>query len=92
MIQILFNDDEKYQPELETVINLKKRLKSAAEEAEDIVDLFLSSVHFREVGFSPISSDMFKTSLTPNLKNVMRSIKSIKVEFMSMDMNSSKKN
>ncbi|CAH1433571.1 unnamed protein product [Lactuca virosa] len=80
MIQTLFNHEDQDLHNFEEVRKLKKRLKAAAEEAEDIVDIFISSVHVRNNGYFTIS-DVFQTSL--NLEDVMRSIKSIKVEFMT---------
>ncbi|KVI04067.1 Disease resistance protein [Cynara cardunculus var. scolymus] len=49
----------------------RKRFKEAAEEAQVIIDLFLSALHFRNRRLSP-DSDVFKTSLA--LENVTRSI------------------
>ncbi|KAL7586842.1 hypothetical protein Lser_V15G40194 [Lactuca serriola] len=80
MIQIFFNHEDQDLHNFEEVRKLKKRFKTAAEEAEDIVDIFISSVHVRNNGYFTIS-DVFQTSL--NLEDVMRSIKSIKVEFMT---------
>ncbi|KAJ9550613.1 hypothetical protein OSB04_014658 [Centaurea solstitialis] len=76
--------------ELETVGNLKKRLKDAAEEAQDIIDLYLSAVtvDFSDSEPASTSSHVSKTSL--DLKNVKRSIESIKVEFMTIDIHNMK--
>ncbi|KAJ9552083.1 hypothetical protein OSB04_016128 [Centaurea solstitialis] len=51
IIQTLFSIHEDHHHhqhhELEKVRNLKRRLKDAAEEAQDTIDLFLSAIHFR---------------------------------------------
>lgn len=85
MIQILFVDNGHnlvFEPE--HVRDLKKRFIDVAEEAHDIIDLFVSAVYYRNRGHSP-RSDVFKTSL--NLEEVMRLLKSIKMEFMTMITN-----
>ncbi|KAJ9551566.1 hypothetical protein OSB04_015611 [Centaurea solstitialis] len=64
--------------ELEKVGSLKKRIKDAAEEAQHIIDLFVSAVYSRENKFSL------------DLDNVMRSINSIKVEFTTISFDNLK--
>ncbi|KVI04289.1 putative late blight resistance protein homolog R1A-10 [Cynara cardunculus var. scolymus] len=82
MIQILLDVHENHHLyELEKVENLMRRFKDAVEEAQDIIDLFLSAVHSRSRGLFT-RPDVFKTSL--DLENAMRCIESIKVEFMTM--------
>ncbi|XP_076922254.1 putative late blight resistance protein homolog R1B-12 [Bidens hawaiensis] len=66
---------------LEKVKDLKKRFIHVAEEAQYIVDLFLSSVVIRNNGNFHISEG-FNPSL--NLDDIRRSLKSVEVEFMSM--------
>ncbi|CAH1412650.1 unnamed protein product [Lactuca virosa] len=74
VIQIFFID----QDQDEKVRNLKKRFKQAA------IDLFLSNVHFRNKGrFTRFS--VVKRSL--DLEEVIKSIKSIKVEFAMITNN-----
>ncbi|CAH1433565.1 unnamed protein product [Lactuca virosa] len=80
MMQTLFNHEDQDLYNFEKVRKLKKRFKATAEEAEDIVDIFLSAVYCRYNEYFTIS-DVFQTSL--NLEDVIRSIKSIKVEFMT---------
>ncbi|CAI9299295.1 unnamed protein product [Lactuca saligna] len=87
MIQTLFNHEDQDLHNFEEVRKLKKRFIGAAEEAEDIVDIFLSAVHCRNIGYSP-RSDVFQTSL--HLEVVMRSIESIKKEFMTMNIDNMK--
>ncbi|KAJ9551661.1 hypothetical protein OSB04_015706 [Centaurea solstitialis] len=87
IIQTLFSihEDRHHQHhELEKVRDLKKRFKEVVEEAQDTIDLYLSavSVNFTNSRLSP-KSDVFKTYL--DLESVMRSIESIKVEFMTID-------
>ncbi|GJU22775.1 disease resistance protein [Tanacetum coccineum] len=62
MIQILFDCEHTELHELKSVKDLKRRFKNTAEEAQDIIDLFVSGVHFRKKGYSP-RSDVFKTFL-----------------------------
>ncbi|PWA78618.1 Disease resistance protein [Artemisia annua] len=81
MIQILFHGEH---TELQY---LKRRFKNTAEEAQDIIDLFVSGVHCRKIGYSP-RSDVFRTFL--NLDHVMRSIKSIKEELIKTSMDNMK--
>ncbi|KAI3515247.1 hypothetical protein L1887_14051 [Cichorium endivia] len=81
MIHNLFIHKDQDQQHFEEVSKLKKRFKAAAEEAEDIVDIFLSAVHFRNNGYF-LGSDVFHPSL--HLEVVMRSMKSIKMEFMTL--------
>ncbi|KAJ9551665.1 hypothetical protein OSB04_015710 [Centaurea solstitialis] len=76
--------------ELETVGNLKKRLKDAAEEAQDIIDLYLSAVTVDFSDSEPASTSLHVSKTSLDLKNVMRSIESIKVEFMTIDMHNMK--
>ncbi|CAI9263412.1 unnamed protein product [Lactuca saligna] len=87
MIQILFNLKDQNLHSFEKVRKLKKRFIGAAEEAEDIVDVFLSAVHCRNIGYSP-RSDVFQPSL--HLEVVMRSIESIKIEFMTINIDNMK--
>ncbi|KAJ9553994.1 hypothetical protein OSB04_018039 [Centaurea solstitialis] len=91
IVQTLSNIHQHNHNELEKVRNVKKRFKDAAEEAQDIIDLFLSAVtvDFTNSGISP-TSDVFKAFL--DLENVMRSIESIKVEFMTIDIDNMKMN
>ncbi|XP_023766727.1 putative late blight resistance protein homolog R1A-10 [Lactuca sativa] len=86
MIQNLFIHQNHDLENFEKVTSLRKRFKAVAEEAEDIVDLFLSTVHFGNYGYFPTS--VFHPSL--NLEVVMRSIDSIKMEFMTMRMDNMK--
>ncbi|KAI3795529.1 hypothetical protein L1987_38184 [Smallanthus sonchifolius] len=79
MIQTLFIDQHKDIHEYHKL--MKKRLTDAAEEAQYIVDLFVSGVHIRNMGHFPTSED-FKSSL--NLDDVWRSFESVKVELMSV--------
>ncbi|PWA92048.1 Disease resistance protein [Artemisia annua] len=81
MIQILFHGEH---TELQY---LKRRFKNTAEEAQDIIDLFVSGVHYRKIGYSP-RPDVFRTFL--NLDHVMRSIKSIKEELINTSMDNMK--
>ncbi|KAI3795561.1 hypothetical protein L1987_38216 [Smallanthus sonchifolius] len=81
MIQTLFIDQHQDLHDLEKLNDLKKRFTVAAEEAQYIIDLFLSGVHIRNTGRFPTSED-FKCTL--NLDDVRRSLESVKVEFMSM--------
>ncbi|MFS7985011.1 putative P-loop containing nucleoside triphosphate hydrolase, leucine-rich repeat domain superfamily [Helianthus anomalus] len=74
MIRTLFIDEHQ---DLEKVNDLKKRFAYAAEEAQYIVDLFLSGVHMRRNNVD------FKRSF--DLNDVRRSLKSIEVEFMSLN-------
>ncbi|KAJ9553993.1 hypothetical protein OSB04_018038 [Centaurea solstitialis] len=88
IVQTLSNIHQHHHHELERVRNLKKRFKDVVEEAQDTIDLYLSAVtvDFSDSELSP-TSDVFKTSL--DLKNVMKSIESIKVEvtmIMKMDL------
>ncbi|KVI04084.1 putative late blight resistance protein homolog R1B-17 [Cynara cardunculus var. scolymus] len=88
IIQTLFNIHEYHHlHELQNVKDLMKRFKDAAEEAQDIIDIFLSALHFRNIGFPP-TSDVFNTSV--NLENVMRSIESIKMELMTINIDDMK--
>ncbi|KAI3795546.1 hypothetical protein L1987_38203 [Smallanthus sonchifolius] len=81
MIKTLFIEHEK-------VNDLKKRFTYAAEEAQYIVDLFLSSAHIRNNGHSPISDDV-NPSL--NLDGVWRSFNLVKVELRRMKLDSSRR-
>ncbi|KAJ9551563.1 hypothetical protein OSB04_015608 [Centaurea solstitialis] len=85
IIQTLFSIHHLH--EFEKVRNLKKRFKDAAEEAEDSIDIFLSALHFGNRGvFS--GSDVLKTSL--DLDKVLKSIESIKVELMTINIGNMK--
>ncbi|KAI3745219.1 hypothetical protein L1987_58327 [Smallanthus sonchifolius] len=100
MIQTLFIDQHQ---DLEKVNDLKKRFTDAAEEAQYIVDLFLSGVHVRKNGRRSCKSVLvlflycfhirndghFPTSL--DLDDVRRSLESVKLEFMSMKLDSSRR-
>ncbi|KAJ9551663.1 hypothetical protein OSB04_015708 [Centaurea solstitialis] len=85
IIQTLSNIDQHLHHELEKVRNLKKRFKDVVEEAQDIIDLYLSAVtvDFGDIGLSP-TSDVFKTSL--DLENVMKSIESLKLEVTTINI------
>ncbi|KAL7589890.1 hypothetical protein Lser_V15G40187 [Lactuca serriola] len=87
MIQTLFNTEDQDVHDFENVRKLKKRFKAAAEEAEDIVDIFVSAVHCRNNGYFP-RSDVFQPSL--HLEVVMRSINSIKMESMNISIDNMK--
>ncbi|KAI3795566.1 hypothetical protein L1987_38221 [Smallanthus sonchifolius] len=87
MIQTLYIDEHQYLHDQKKLNDVKKRFTYAAEEAQYIVDLFLSGVHIRNNGLLPTSKD-FKDSL--NLDDVRRSLLSVKVEFMSMIIDSMK--
>ncbi|KAL8228363.1 hypothetical protein R6Q57_015947 [Mikania cordata] len=84
MIQTLYIDKHQDLQEHVKLTDLKKRFIHAAEEAQYIVDLFLSGVHIRNNGHLPTSED-FKRSLY--LDNVRRSFQSLRVEFMGMRIN-----
>ncbi|KAL8267896.1 hypothetical protein R6Q59_001694 [Mikania micrantha] len=94
IIQILYIDQHQDPHQLEKFYDLKKRFIDAAEEAQYIVDLFLSAVHTKYNGnLSPTSEE---EDITPslNLVDVRRSFDSVRVEFMStiinkMELNSS---
>ncbi|GJR60977.1 disease resistance protein [Tanacetum coccineum] len=73
MIQILFDCEHTELHELKSVKDLKRRLKNTAEEAQDIIDLFVSGVHFRKKGYSP-RSDVFKTFLNLDHKASKRNL------------------
>ncbi|KAJ9553984.1 hypothetical protein OSB04_018029 [Centaurea solstitialis] len=115
IIQTLFgiHEDHHHQHhELEKVRNLKKRFKDVVREAQDSIDLFLSTLHFRYGRRYHISdvfktsldrflsalhlrnrelsptSDVFKTSL--NLKKMLKSMKSIKVELNKINISDMK--
>ncbi|KAJ9552078.1 hypothetical protein OSB04_016123 [Centaurea solstitialis] len=90
IIQTLFSihEDHHHNPdEIEKVRNLKERFKDVVEEAQDIIDLFVSAVHFTNRQFPP-EIDVFKTSL--NLEKVLKSIESIKVELMTINIGNMK--
>ncbi|GJX64232.1 hypothetical protein Tco_0298575 [Tanacetum coccineum] len=87
MIQVLFHSKHTELHDLQKVLYLKRSLKHTADEAQDIIDLFVSGVHFRKKGYSR-RSDVYKTTLI--LDHVMTSIKSIKAEFMTMNVNKMK--
>ncbi|KAI3795567.1 hypothetical protein L1987_38222 [Smallanthus sonchifolius] len=81
MIQTLFIDQHHDLHELEKLNDMRRRFTYSAEEAQYMVDLFLSGVYIRNNGHFPTSGD-FKVSL--NLDDVRRSFESVKVEFMSV--------
>ncbi|KAL8267899.1 hypothetical protein R6Q59_001697 [Mikania micrantha] len=87
IIQTLYIHEHQDSHQLENFDDLKKRFIDAAEEAQYIVDLFLSGVHIRnnvsgaQIRRFSVSTD-FERSL--NLVDVRRSFKSVKEEFMSM--------
>ncbi|CAH1419422.1 unnamed protein product [Lactuca virosa] len=87
MIQTIFNHEDQDLHNFEEVSKLKKRFKAAAEEAEDTVDVFLSTVHCRNNGYFP-RSDVFQPSL--HLEVAIRSIESIKIEFMTINIDNMK--
>ncbi|KAL8267892.1 hypothetical protein R6Q59_001690 [Mikania micrantha] len=87
MIQTLYIDKHQDLQEHEKLNDLKKRFIYAAEEAQYIVDLFLSGVHIRNNGHFPKSKD-FKRSL--HLDDVCRSFEYVRVEFMSRRINNMK--
>ncbi|XP_024990763.1 putative late blight resistance protein homolog R1B-12 [Cynara cardunculus var. scolymus] len=84
MIQTLFIHKHHHLHELQKLRFLKRRFTDAAEEAQDVIDLFLSAHHFRNNIGILRRSDVFKTSL--DLEKIMRSIESIKVELMTINM------
>ncbi|XP_023766729.1 late blight resistance protein R1-A isoform X1 [Lactuca sativa] len=86
-IQTIFNHEDQDLHNFEEVRKVKKRFKAAAEEAEDIVDVFLSTVHCRSNRFFP-RSDVFQPSL--HLEVAMSSIESIKKEFMTLSIDNMK--
>ncbi|PWA98207.1 Disease resistance protein [Artemisia annua] len=88
MIQILFDEHTELH-DLQKVQYLKRSLKHTADEAQDVIDLFVSGVHFRKKGYSP-RSDVYKTTLI--LDHAMRSIKSIKEELIQTRMDNMKMN
>ncbi|KAJ9550358.1 hypothetical protein OSB04_014403 [Centaurea solstitialis] len=89
VVQALSNirEDHRNSYELEKVRDLKKRFKDAAEEAQDTIDLYLSGLHFRNRRLST-RSDVFKISL--DLEKVLKSIESIKVELMTINISNMK--
>ena len=88
IIQTFFEIHQHHHPyDLQEIENLKRRFKYAAEEAQDIIDLFLSTVHFRKRGLSP-RSDVFKTFL--DLDKVLKYIESIKLELMAINISNMK--
>ncbi|KAJ9551662.1 hypothetical protein OSB04_015707 [Centaurea solstitialis] len=76
IIQTLSNihEDHHHHHNPEKVINLKKRFKDAAKEAHDSIDRFLSPIYI----------------LSLDLKDVMRSIESIKVELTTINIDDMK--
>ncbi|KAK1423639.1 hypothetical protein QVD17_18945 [Tagetes erecta] len=87
MIQTLFIDRHQELLDLEKLNDLKRRFMHAADEAQHIIDVFLSGVHIRNNGHSPTSEDL-NGSL--NLNDVRRSFTSVKVDFVSMRTDSMK--
>ncbi|KAJ9551564.1 hypothetical protein OSB04_015609 [Centaurea solstitialis] len=90
IIQTLFSihEDHHHHPdEFEKVRNLKRRFKDAVQEAQDTIDIFLSALHFTHRGVSH-RSDIFRTNL--DLEKVMRSIESIKVDLMTINIDNMK--
>ncbi|KAL8228364.1 hypothetical protein R6Q57_015948 [Mikania cordata] len=86
VIQILYIDEHQNPHELEKFDDLKKSFIDVAEEAQYIVDLFLSAVHTRYKGnLSPTSEEDIKPSL--NIDDVRSSLQSVKMDFMSMGIN-----
>ncbi|KAJ9550362.1 hypothetical protein OSB04_014407 [Centaurea solstitialis] len=99
------HEDHRNSYELEKVRDLKKRFKDAAEEAQDTIDLFLSDVIIRfnsrlsrsrregrrggrrNRGLYP-RSNVMKTSV--DLEKVLKSIESIKVELMTINIGNMK--
>ncbi|KAD4982119.1 hypothetical protein R6Q59_001699 [Mikania micrantha] len=82
MIQTLYIDEHQdLQEHVKLTDDLKERFTHAAEEAQYIVDLFLSGVHSNNNGYFPTSEE-FKRFLY--LDDVRRSFESFRVEFMSM--------
>ncbi|PWA35308.1 NB-ARC domains-containing protein [Artemisia annua] len=75
MIQYLFDEKEEDLHELEKVKNLKKEFKDVAQEAHNTVGRFVYFMNASRYDFT-------KCSL--NLKNVMRSINSIKREYITI--------
>ncbi|KAJ0691038.1 putative P-loop containing nucleoside triphosphate hydrolase, leucine-rich repeat domain superfamily [Helianthus annuus] len=89
LIQTLYIDEHQDRYEHQKFNDLKKRFTCLVEEAQYIVDLFLSSVHIRDSGNFPTSEDL-KCPL--NIDDVMRSFKSFEVELMDdMKLNSSQR-
>ncbi|KAM0049258.1 putative P-loop containing nucleoside triphosphate hydrolase, leucine-rich repeat domain superfamily [Helianthus debilis subsp. tardiflorus] len=81
MIQTLSVETGNDLHELEEVRDLKKRFKDVAEEAQDVVDLFVSDINFISKK-QPLISHASEASL--DLEDVMRSIKSIQEDFISI--------
>ncbi|KAJ9553998.1 hypothetical protein OSB04_018043 [Centaurea solstitialis] len=90
IVQTLSNIHHHQHHELERVQNLKKRFKDVAEEAQYVIDLYLTATtaDFRDKEDICFTSEIFKTSL--DLENVMRSIESIKVELMTINIDNMK--
>ncbi|CAI9299286.1 unnamed protein product [Lactuca saligna] len=73
--------------EIEKARNLKRRLKDVVDDAEDIVDLFLTSAIIRNNASMTICvAD--NCDLSPNLDSAIEEIKSIKREIMDTKMQS----
>ncbi|KAK9051915.1 hypothetical protein SSX86_028543 [Deinandra increscens subsp. villosa] len=81
MIQTLFVENENNLHELDEIKNLKKRLKDVAEDAHDTVDLFVSDIILRSKRLPRRSDD---SEGTLDLEDIMKSILSIKEEFISI--------
>ncbi|KAJ0810982.1 putative P-loop containing nucleoside triphosphate hydrolase, leucine-rich repeat domain superfamily [Helianthus annuus] len=86
MMRTLFIDEHQDLHDIDKLNDLKRRFIDTAEEAQYIVDIFLSSVHIRNTTQDFPTSDDFSPSL--NLDEVGRSLNSIKVEFMSVFIDS----
>ncbi|KAF5778555.1 putative P-loop containing nucleoside triphosphate hydrolase [Helianthus annuus] len=81
MIQTIFVEKESDLHKLEEVRNLKRRFKDVTKEAHDMLDLFVSAINFKHKICDPISY-VFDFSLI--IEDVMRSIKSIREDFISI--------
>ncbi|KAJ9554002.1 hypothetical protein OSB04_018047 [Centaurea solstitialis] len=101
LLSIHEDHHHQHHHELEKVRDLEKRFKDEAREAQDTIDLFLSSLHFRYGNLSRISaffkttSDLFlsalhfsKTSL--DLNKILKSLETIKVELKTINIDNMK--
>ncbi|KAJ9553986.1 hypothetical protein OSB04_018031 [Centaurea solstitialis] len=97
----IHEDHHQQHHELEKVRNLKKRFKDAAREAQDTIDLFLSSLHFRYGNLSRISAffkttfDLFLSALhfsetSLDLNKILKSLESIKEELKTINIDNMK--
>ncbi|XP_076917579.1 putative late blight resistance protein homolog R1A-10 [Bidens hawaiensis] len=92
MIEILIVEEQNMLHEIELVRNLKRRLKDVAHEAHMIVGLFVYSRNYRNLNYNMLKYNLnfmkSKTATTYqhslNLKDVMRSLKSIKEELITI--------